>query len=56
MPKEDAMAQTTTCEHCGTVIPRDSAERVVVEDWTHYFCSERCKLQWGEQAEIEEDE
>ena len=50
------MPQTTTCEHCGTVIGKEKAERIVVEDWTHYFCSERCKLQWGEQAEIEEDE
>ena len=50
------MAQTTTCEHCGTVIAKDRAERLVVEDWTHYFCSPGCKIQWGEQAEIEEDE
>ena len=50
------MTQTTTCEHCGAVVLRDRAERVVFEDWTHYFCSERCKIQWGEQAEIEEDE
>jgi hypothetical protein len=50
------MAQTATCEHCGTVIPRERAERFIVEDWTHYFCSERCKLQWGEQGEIEEEE
>lgn len=49
------MAQTTTCEHCGTVIPLDKAERLVVEDWTHYFCSERCKIQWGEMAEIEDE-
>ena len=49
------MARTTTCEHCGTVIPIEEAERIVVEDWTHYFCSERCKLQWSEQAEIEEE-
>ena len=50
------MAQSTTCEHCGTVIPVAKAERLVVEDWTHYFCSERCKIQWGEMAEIDEDE
>jgi len=50
------MAQTTTCEHCGTVIAKDGAERVVVDEWTHYFCSELCKLQWGEMDEIEEDE
>jgi hypothetical protein len=34
----------------------EERERLVVEDWTHHFCSERCKVQWGEQAEIEEDE
>jgi YHS domain-containing protein len=51
-----ARAQTTTCEHCGTVIPAHSAERVVADGWTHYFCSERCKIQWGAQAEIEEEE
>lgn len=50
------MPQTTTCEHCGAVIVIAKAEQFVVEDWTHYFCSERCKIQWGEQAEIEEDE
>ena len=49
------MVQSTTCEHCGRVIARDKAEVLVVEDWTHYFCSENCKIQWGEQAEIEED-
>jgi len=50
------MANTTTCEHCGNVVPLDKAERFVVESWAHYFCSESCKLQWGEQGEIEEDE
>jgi len=50
------MARTTTCEHCGVVISTDKAEQIIVEDWTHYFCSERCKLQWGEQAELEEEE
>ena len=50
------MAQATTCEHCGTVIPLNTGEQLVVEGWTHNFCSERCKIQWGEQAEIEEDE
>jgi YHS domain-containing protein len=50
------MAETTTCEHCGKVITTKTAQRVVVEDWTHYFCSELCKIQWGELAEIEEDE
>jgi hypothetical protein len=55
--KEDqGMTQTTTCEHCGTVVPLAKAERLVVEDCTHYFCSERCKIQWGEMGEIEEDE
>jgi ribosomal protein L24E len=48
--------QTVTCEHCGKVTPKKTAELIVVEDWAHYFCSERCKIQWGEQAEIEEDE
>ena len=50
------MAHTTTCEHCGTVVAKETAERIVVDDWTHYFCSERCKILWGEMAEIEEDE
>jgi YHS domain-containing protein len=45
-----------TCEHCGTLTQKAAAERVVVEDWTHFFCSERCKLQWGEQDELHEDE
>jgi endogenous inhibitor of DNA gyrase (YacG/DUF329 family) len=51
-----SMAQTTTCEHCGKVITTDEADRFVVDDWTHYFCSERCKIQWGEQGEIEEED
>jgi hypothetical protein len=50
-----AMAQATTCEHCGTVVPLDKAETLIVEDWTHHFCSELCKIQWGELAEIEEE-
>ncbi len=50
------MAETITCEHCGKVAPKKSAERLVAEGWTHYFCSALCKIQWGEQAEIEEDE
>lgn len=50
------MPQPTNCEHCDAVIPADAAESVVVDNWTHYFCSERCKLQWGEQGEIEEEE
>ena len=50
------MAETTTCEHCGTVVTTHSAQRVVADDWTHYFCSELCKIQWGEQGEIEEEE
>ena len=49
------MAETTTCEHCGNVTPMASAERVVIDNWTHYFCSERCKLIWAEQDEIEEE-
>jgi len=49
------MAQTTTCEHCGTVIPTATAACLVVEDWTHYFCSERCKIRWGEAVDNEEE-
>jgi len=48
--------ETVACEHCGKVSPKETAERLVVEDCTHYFCSARCKIQWGEQGEIEEDE
>ncbi|MFQ5665018.1 MAG: hypothetical protein ACE5I7_01170 [Candidatus Binatia bacterium] len=50
------MAETTTCEQCGTVITTDTVHRVVVEDWIHYFCSERCKIEWGEEPEIEDEE
>lgn len=50
------MTEATTCEHCGKAIPPGTAERVVVDNWTHCFCSERCKLQWGEEGEIEEEE
>lgn len=50
------MGDAVTCEHCGNPIVAGKAERLVAEGWTHYFCSERCKIQWGEQAEIEEDE
>ena len=50
------MTETTSCEHCGNVVPIARAERVVIDAWTHYFCSERCKLQWGEQGELEEEE
>ena len=50
------MTQTTPCEHCGSVTPVDQAESVIADGWTHYFCSERCKIQWGELAEIEEEE
>jgi ribosomal protein S26 len=51
-----ASMETITCEHCGKVTPKKSAEPVVAEGWTVYFCSERCKIQWGEQADIEDDE
>lgn len=50
------MPEPKNCEHCGAVIPAGTAETLVVDDWTHYFCSERCKLRWGEQGEIEEEE
>jgi hypothetical protein len=50
------MDETTTCEHCGLVVPIAKAERVVADDWTHYFCSERCKILWGEQGELEPEE
>ena len=49
------MTEATACEHCGKVILPGKAERVVVDNWTHYFCSERCKIQWGEADELEED-
>ncbi len=49
------MPETVTCEHCGNLVAKQKAQRLVVEDWTHYFCSERCKLEWGEQGEIEEE-
>jgi len=49
------MAPTTVCEQCGTVIDTTTAECLVVDDWTHYFCSERCKIQWGEQIELEDE-
>ena len=50
------MTQTTTCEHCGNATPAEKAERVVADGRTYYFCSELCKIQWGELDEIEEDE
>ncbi|MCK6555923.1 hypothetical protein L6Q96_15310 [Candidatus Binatia bacterium] len=53
------MPEPKNCEHCGAAIPAETAESpeiVVVDNWTHYFCSERCKLRWGEQGEIEEEE
>jgi YHS domain-containing protein len=49
------MADTKTCEHCGAVVLDSAPERVVVDGRSYYFCSEGCKLQWGEQGEIEDD-
>jgi len=48
--------ESVACEHCGKVTPKKTAERLVLEGWTHYFCSERCKIQWSEQEEVEDDE
>jgi endogenous inhibitor of DNA gyrase (YacG/DUF329 family) len=50
------MPEATICEYCGAVVASAPAESIVVESVTHTFCSERCKLQWGEQVELEEDE
>lgn len=50
------MADSVLCEHCGRMTPARAAEIIVVEDWPHYFCSAACKIEWGEQAEIEDDE
>ncbi len=50
------MSRTVPCEHCGNVVAMDKAEQLIVEDWTHYFCSELCKIQWGELAELEREE
>lgn len=50
------MTHATSCEHCGRVILPGEGETVVVETWVHHFCSERCKIQWGEMAELEDEE
>jgi YHS domain-containing protein len=50
------MVDDITCEHCGLVVPAGKTARAVAEGWTFYFCSERCKIQWGERGEVEEEE
>ncbi len=50
------MPEMVSCEHCGLPVAKERAEVVVVENWPHFFCSERCKLEWGELAEIEDEE
>ena len=50
------MARSVPCEQCGNVTPIEKAERLIIEDRTHYFCSERCKIQWGEQPDVVDEE
>ncbi len=50
------MPETIVCEHCGLPVEKKQAEIVVVDDWPHYFCSEQCKIEWGELGEAEEEE
>lgn len=50
------MPDLVSCEHCGLPVPKERAEVVVVESWPHFFCSERCKIEWGELDEIEDEE
>lgn len=54
--EEETMPETILCEHCGLPVPKDKAEQVVVESWPHYFCSEKCKIEWAELGEAEEEE
>lgn len=50
------MPDSVACEHCGKPVQRRTAEVEMVEDWAHYFCSEACKINWGEQAPLEIDD
>lgn len=50
------MPEIIPCEHCGLPVNKEKAEMVVVENWPHYFCSEKCQIEWGELAEIEDEE
>jgi YHS domain-containing protein len=49
------MPDKTRCEQCGGVISTDKAERIVADDQVTYFCSERCKLEWSERPELDEE-
>jgi ribosomal protein L24E len=51
------MPDTLTCEYCGRPVSREQALIETVDDaWTHYFCSEACKIACGEQGPLEADD
>jgi hypothetical protein len=50
------MPNTVECEYCGKPVRHDTALVETVDEWSHYFCSEACKIGWGEQAPLEAEE
>ena len=50
------MGQQVVCEHCGKPLASEDALVEIVESWPRYFCCEECKIVWGEQAEIENEQ
>jgi hypothetical protein len=56
-PSESAaMPLTVACEYCEKPVQREHAVVDAIEEWSHYFCSEACKLAWEEQSALEADE
>jgi hypothetical protein len=50
------MTSSVACEHCGNPVLRERAVVETTDDWSHYFCSEACKLAWQEQTDLEVEE
>ena len=50
------MPTSVLCEYCGKPVQQEHAIVETVEEWSHYFCSEICKIAWGEQSALEAEE
>lgn len=50
------MTRSVACEYCGNPVQRERAVVETMEDWSHYFCSEACKVAWEEKCDPEAEE
>jgi hypothetical protein len=50
------MPTSVACEYCGKPVQPEKAVVETVEEWSHYFCSEECKVAGGEQSALEAEE